>query len=424
MSRLAPAHFATLATLVLFGACGTTPTGNGGTDILFTLATVDVGRKHSCGLTTSGTAYCWGDNTEGQLGDASNISSPRPVPVAGGRHFVQLTSGGRNHTCGLTANGEAYCWGENPFGQLGDGGTTNSNVPVRAAPGITFANVDAGTYHTCGVATHGTAYCWGSNGPLVQGGASDGWAFGTPTTLMCDNPETTYRGDEWHCSPTPVAIPGPAFSTISAGLWATCGTTPSGEAHCMGWNTLWALGDGTEDHAAAPTPVSGGLSFDQLTLGLHGCGLVGATAYCWGARFFDNGQTGNGTMAGSSTPAPVAGGLTFASVHPNANNIFAFTCGLTTSGEGYCWGNNRYGELGTEAPLETCSSGGGGWQCSSVPVPVAGGIDFISLATGQNFACGVDRNGAGYCWGQNDTGQLGDGTIIDRTVPVRILDPR
>jgi alpha-tubulin suppressor-like RCC1 family protein len=114
--------------------------------------------------------------------------------------------------------------------------------------------------------------------------------------------------------------------------------------------------------------------------------------------------------------------LSFSAVVPSyANNIYAFTCGLTMGGAVYCWGANRLGQLGTNAAIDICSFGGNDFPCTSVPVLVAGGIDFVSLATGNEFACGVARDGAAYCWGRNEYGQLGDGTTTNSNVPVRVV---
>ncbi len=119
------------------------------------------------------------------------------------------------------------------------------------------------------------------------------------------------------------------------------------------------------------------------------------------------------------------GGLRLSSVIPtSANWILTFTCGLTTNGAAYCWGANRNGQLGTDAAgLSTCELAGVPFTCSNVPVPVAGGIDFISLATGREFACGAGRNRRTYCWGENDSGQLGDGTTTDQFTPVAVQFP-
>jgi alpha-tubulin suppressor-like RCC1 family protein len=125
------------------------------------------GDEHSCGVTTSGVAYCWGSNGLGQLGSGSDtIQTLTPVPVAGGLTFSSI-SGGGNHYCGVTTGGAAYCWGYNGYGQLCDGTMTNRNAPVPVLGGITFTSVSAGANHTCGIATSGVVFCWGfGNGIL------------------------------------------------------------------------------------------------------------------------------------------------------------------------------------------------------------------------------------------------------------------
>jgi alpha-tubulin suppressor-like RCC1 family protein len=120
----------------------------------------------TCGLTAAGLAYCWGGNAYGQLGDGTTTARATAVPVSGDLRFTTLSSswGGWNHTCGLTATGAAFCWGLNGGGQLGDGTATDRLVPVAVEGGLSFAGIDAGAGHTCGVTAEGTAYCWGSNG--------------------------------------------------------------------------------------------------------------------------------------------------------------------------------------------------------------------------------------------------------------------
>ena len=95
---------------------------------------ISTGYDHSCGVTTSGSAYCWGLNNSGQLGNGSSDVSAHTVPeaVSGNLNFSSMSAGGR-HTCGITTNGAAYCWGQNQDGQLGDGLLTDSHVPVRVA---------------------------------------------------------------------------------------------------------------------------------------------------------------------------------------------------------------------------------------------------------------------------------------------------
>jgi alpha-tubulin suppressor-like RCC1 family protein len=142
-----------------------------------TFAMVSVGYAHSCGVTATGAAYCWGHDLSGELGTGATAPdtcvdalpfapcSHSPVPVAGGLTFATVTAGGE-HTCGLTTTGAAYCWGSPSFGQLGTGGWMDSvaTSPVPVAGGLTFVSISAGHSHTCALTTDGTAYCWGYNG--------------------------------------------------------------------------------------------------------------------------------------------------------------------------------------------------------------------------------------------------------------------
>ena len=161
-----------------WGANGAGELGDGTTTVRVTpvpvsgshnFAMVGAGGFHSCGLTTAGPAYCWGDNSYGQLGSGPPAaSSSTPVPVSGGLTFAMLSVGNR-HTCGVTAAGVAYCWGDNSTGMLGTGTTTSSSSPVAVAGGLIFATISAGRFHTCGVTTTRAAYCWGDPGALGDG---------------------------------------------------------------------------------------------------------------------------------------------------------------------------------------------------------------------------------------------------------------
>jgi alpha-tubulin suppressor-like RCC1 family protein len=296
-----------------------------------------------------------------------------------------------------------------------------------------FGSLDAGMYHTCGLTEGGTAYCWGANSSLLQKFADRngvGYALGAPTADVCVNPillidGSPYRGAEWPCSTMPlVVLGGINFRSISSALWSTCGIAVTGETYCWGWNGLDNLGTGTPDYTTAPTLIAGGLAFDDAVLGATGgCGLMDHSAYCWGGHLFDFGYVGSGNFDSSPTPVAVVGGLSFTSVvRSPANNIYGFTCGISSTGKAYCWGANRRGQLGTEvAGLTTCEFEGE-FPCSSVPVPVAGDLDMIFIATGWQFACGVGRNRAVHCWGANESGQLGDGTYTDRFTPVKLAD--
>lgn len=363
---------------------------------------VTAGGAHSCALTAGGAAYCWGRGEAGQLGAPATRGcaldggtfpcSLVPLAVQGGPAFAQVFGGGA-HTCALTGNGSAYCWGNNGSGQLGDGTTASTSMPVAVSGGLTFASLDAGLSHTCGVTGGGTAYCWGSN---ERGQLGDG--------------TTTARS-------APVAVSGGhTFQSVAAGgfnIGHTCGLTTGGAALCWGDNERGQLGRGTSDVTAhsAPAPVTGGLTFAALTAGLgrHTCGLTGTgTAYCWGENTF--GALGNGSTASSSVPTPVSGGLSFRQLR--AGGFIGHTCGLTGSGAAFCWGENERGQVGDGSTIDR-----------STPSAVEGGLTFTNLEAGFRHTCGRASGGGVYCWGSGAAGQLGTNSTSQSNVPASVVGP-
>jgi len=165
-----------VVTLVIAGAAPTAASGN-------RYMQLSAGDYHTCGLTSRGAAYCWGYNGSGGLGDGTTTTSGvnGPQRVIGGLKFASI-QGGSFFTCGLTASGAAYCWGENNSGQLGDGTTSNSLSPQAVIGGLKFVSISVGYYHTCGITSRGAAYCWGYN---VQGQLGDG----TTTTSGVNGPQ-------------------------------------------------------------------------------------------------------------------------------------------------------------------------------------------------------------------------------------------
>jgi alpha-tubulin suppressor-like RCC1 family protein len=184
---------------------------------------VETGGSHTCGVTTGNVAYCWGNNSNGQLGDRTKINRRAPVPVSGGLRFRQIGAS-LSSSCGVTTGSRAYCWGNNFFRQLGDGSDYPRRLrPVPVTGGLEFATVSAGGTHTCGIATTGKAYCWGLN---------------------------------W--SPEPVAVAGShSFKDLRTDGEHTCGVTPGDKAYCWGENSSGQLGNGTNTDSQTPVAVVG-----------------------------------------------------------------------------------------------------------------------------------------------------------------------
>ncbi len=369
-------------------------------------------------LTPTGAAYCWGANRAGELGASTTEICPgpyqcssTPVAVSGGRRFAAISAGDES-ACALTASGAAYCWGDNSGGELGNGTTTASATPVAVAGNLTFATISAGRYaSTCGVTTGGAAYCWGLNDSLELGApSSETCPFSvTPGTVGVPTP----------CSTTPIAVSGGlTFATVSLGGVFACGATPVGTVYCWGDNKFGELGNGTTTPSATPGLVVGGVRLAHLSAGWDNvCGVTASgSAYCWGDNNGNGGggQLGNGTTTNSATPVPVAGGLTFSAVDLGQGD---YACGITTSGAAYCWGNDDRGGLGDGAAL-------GSGTPRLTPVAVVGGLTFSVVAVGGLHSVGVGSDHIAYTWGSNGFGQLGNGTwglSSSSSVPVQVV---
>jgi alpha-tubulin suppressor-like RCC1 family protein len=338
-----------------------------------TSTSMSAGFMHTCAVSAIGGVTCWGWNAYGQLGDGTTTSSSTPGPVSGRFSDVVAISAGYRDTCAITAEGALYCWGDNSLGQLGDGTTMNSLVPVPVtglASGVTA--VSTGYDYSCAITTAGAVKCWGSS------------------TMV------------------PFTIPGltSGVTAVSVGTDHIC-VIRFGGALCWGNNFYGGLGNGTTTAAFAPVAVSG-LTSGVIAISAadaSSCAVTtGGRLYCWG--YNTSGQLGNGTATDSRVPVAVSGmtsGVTAVSVSSSGS-----TCAVATRGAVYCWGLNASGQLGN-----------GTYANTSVPVPVTGlpnGATSVSL--GGSDACALISRGAVYCWGYNGLGQLGGGAVASSAIPI------
>jgi alpha-tubulin suppressor-like RCC1 family protein len=256
-------------------------------DLIF--ESVSVGSGHSCGLTTEGRAYCWGSNSNRQLGTAAEPEcetgfgvfpcSPEPLAVEGDLRFASI-SAGRNHTCAVALDGSAFCWGAGGSGRLGHGSKEDSPVPVPVAGDLTFRSLSAGGGHTCGVTTDDVVYCWGSNVDLQLGEVV--------TELSCGRQFS-------ECVTTPNRLPADIrFVSVTAsdgpvgasGLpigGHTCGLATDNQVYCWGLNENGQLVASKEFRTSHPVQLPSEDSFVQIDAGLvNTCGVkTDGTAVCW-----------------------------------------------------------------------------------------------------------------------------------------------
>jgi len=296
-------------------------------------ASLSVGLHNLCGIDIAGAAWCLGQNPKGQLGNGTTVASTTSaVRVAGGLVFTAVSVGG--HSCGIAADAGAWCWGPGDDGQLGNDSNVGSPVPVQVSGALAFQSISAGLLHTCGISLDGRAWCWGSN-ELAE--------FGNKNVLVVHKP-FAMAGDM-------------RYQTIGAGYTHTCALATDGAAYCWGQNEYGQLGDGTHDDHRSPVRVLGGHRYVSLVTAITG----------------------------------------------------SFNCGLTADGEAWCWGLNNYGQLGA----------GNKSDSSSAPVVVLGGLKFVSISAGRFHGCGVTGDDVVWCWG----GFGGLGSIVrgePSRVPVRV----
>lgn len=241
--------------------------------------------SHTCAITSAHGLRCWGNNNYGQLGNGANANSGVPVDVTGLSAGVASVAVGQENTCARTTAGGAKCWGSNGYGQLGNGSTTGSSVPVDVS-GLTsgVASVSVGSFNTCGLTTAGGVKCWGSN---VQS------SLGNGSTADSSVPVT-------------VSGLGSGVGAISSGRYQSCALTTGGGLKCWGYNLSGQLGDASNTNHGVPVDVSGLTSgVSSVSAGFdYTCARTTAAAVkCWGLNSF--GQLGNNSTANSNVPVTV-----------------------------------------------------------------------------------------------------------------------
>ena len=396
---------------------------------------VAAGVRHSCALYASGTVWCWGENAKGQLGNgeqSSNAYSTVPVRVLGIDDAVAIAAGWE-HSCAVHGTGEVSCWGDDTNGELGDGEIRDFQATPSKVVSINDAvSVSAGHWHTCALHESGRASCWGSDhdGQLGNGSVGDEFdsavpvevvdisdavavsAGGEHTCALHSSGEVSCWGDNWRGelgdgragiefdSGVPVKVSGVSDAVaLAAGDFSTCAVRESGGVSCWGTNAYGDLGTGQGNElpfSATPLNVFGVNDvISASTGGSYTCALhEGGNISCWGVNNF--GQLGTSSVETPFSTLPIA-----IRHIDDATRIAAgsgHVCVIRESGGVHCWGANYHGQLGIGA-----DSG-----VSYERVQVVGIDDAISVSAAGRHTCATHETGEISCWGRGWKGASGE----------------
>jgi alpha-tubulin suppressor-like RCC1 family protein len=345
---------------------------------------VGAGFRHSCAL--SGDAVnCWGENFFGQAGNGTESASvPNAVRVSGLSGAVSVSSGTYG-SCALLSNGSASCWGGGENGSLGNGGRQGSSLPVEVS-GVTSATALSFNGATgCVLIEGGTVECWGlgSDGQLGDGEPFDNSASRTKAAPVSGITDAT---------------------ALSTGYNHACALLADGTVKCWGRDTDGQLGDGGHMSTSTPVQVKGVTDAVAVSAGgSHSCALLaGGGAVCWGSN--GEGQLGDGSTVSSAIPVPVAGLAGATAISSGRNH----TCAVLATGAVDCWGENDWGQLGSPD------------GSSHRPVPVGGIGNAVAVSAGGFHSCAKLADGTVECWGRNSAGQLGNGGTSSGPTPVMV----
>jgi alpha-tubulin suppressor-like RCC1 family protein len=338
---------------------------------------ISAGDYHTCYLSSTGRAKCWGWNKFGQTGQPESADRVIATDWVDLHGVVQVSAGGY-HTCAVNVDHQVYCWGRNNMGQLGNGSTTDSSVPVlvRGLEGARIYAVISGSLHTCAYEMKGRVWCWGSNrdGKLGAG-----------------------IKDVFSSTPMLVLAPVEQVIGLSVGAIFTCAAGGTGQTWCWGDGSFGQTGNKIFTSSQLPQQITKTIPEVKLiTSGwFHTCALsTNDEISCWGKNY--EGELGNSSTVSRAETVTISG------VHTKTGVSFIAaggrsTCAATLDHQVYCWGKNDYGQVGDGIAKDQLFP-------KLISTSEAG---IISLALGASHACYLTENNQLWCWGANDHFQLG-----------------
>ncbi len=397
-----------------------------------TWRSVTAGDVHTCGIRTDGTLWCWGSDEAGQIANPDlEVNSPAQIGAA---RWLEVSGRGAT-TCAIAEDHSLWCFGANINGQLGVGAGHPGLNQVAGGP---WEHVEAAGLHTCAIATDTTLWCWGDNS---YGELGDGTNIGSLVPV----PVALEARDHWR--------------SITLGAWHTCGIRDDDSLWCWGQALYGALADPNLAPGVSqlvPNRVRG--TWVKVAAGaLHSCAIsTDGHLRCWG--YNASGELGDGTTSQSYLGVDVGGQ---ADDWVDLIAGYEHNCGARKSGELYCWGDNRHGQIpngdvgdiaSTPVPIDprvapwtgahglgvdhsclidsdnrlACVGGnsdgqlGRGSGTHLRPAKLDG--EWVDVASAEAFTCALDVKRDAYCWGDSASSALGDGTVKSHQVPTKIAE--
>jgi alpha-tubulin suppressor-like RCC1 family protein/flagellar hook assembly protein FlgD len=355
-----------------------------------TTAQIAAGGNHNVYLKTDGILGAWGNNYYGQLGDGTSGSATNktaPVRVGTDTTWVGITAGG-SHSVAIKSNGTLWGWGYNNYGQVGTGSaTTQYNSPTQIGTDTAWLWVDGGGYHTAAIKTDGTLWAWGYN---YSGQVGDGTSGSTANKT----------------------------SPVQIGTATTWAAVSAGGSHTMALRTdgtLWGWGSGSVGqtgvgNAASPMQVGTDKTWVAVAAGGYHTVAIKADGTLWAWGYNTSGQVGTGSTTTTyyTSPTQIGTDKTWVAVAAGGSHTVA----LKANGTLWAWGKNDNGQVGTGSSTTT--------QYNS-PTQIGTGTAWIAVSAGENHTVALKSDGTVWTWGANTSGQAGDATTTNRTAPVQAI---
>ena len=348
--------------------------GNGLGGSFGKIVSVSSGYTHSGAITEDGSLYMWGQNDYGQIGNGTKEICLRPTKIL---ENVKSVSLGKSHSGAITEDGSLYMWGNSFYGQVGHGKRSNCSEPIKILNNVKSISIG----YTCGAITEdGSLYMWGYNDCGIIG-----------------NGKYPFKDDYYVCTPTKILD---HVKSVSIGGYHSGAITEDGSLYMWGDNTYGQIGNGTREICLKPTKILENVK--SVSLGGYYSGAIteDGSLYMWGNNSYC--QLGTGTEASCSEPTKILDHVKSVSFGNNS-------CGaITEDGSLYMWGASFYGQAGT-----------GTEACCSEPTKILDHVKRVSIGAICNA---ITEDESLYMWGWNSYGQVGNGTTSNCLKPTKILD--